>query len=170
MEQARVAIKNGFIQFNKARYKITSVEDLTYMFNLTDEETSIASRELKENERDSAVPGAINGFLSAWATKQDITSDELKLLASCPSFNVLNYLKNMRLTTPMYLVNVQDALCELLHTDIKGLLREICTQRTLSIKVMKHYRKDLPWDLLKEDYKKGWLTQDKIAEFRKELF
>lgn len=170
LEQARVAIKNGFIQFNKARYKITSVEDLTYMFNLTDEETSIASRELKENERDSAVPGAINGFLSAWATKQDITSDELKLLASCPSFNVLNYLKNMRLTTPMYLVNVQDALCELLHTDIKGLLREICTQRTLSIKVMKHYRKDLPWDLLKEDYKKGWLTQDKIAEFRKELF
>ena len=49
------------------------------------------------------------------------------------------------------------------------LLRTICTDRQLSLPIMKMYRDQLPWDLLADQASKGWLTAAKMKEFKKEL-
>lgn len=169
LEKARVAVKQGFIPYGKLRYKIHSVDDLKYQFGLSDEEVSVISGELA----DMPTPNVklTNGFLSVWAAKQkNLTNEDIFKLAGCPSFNPTKYLNAIPLRKPEQLALVQDAVCSLLNMNITQLLEFLCKERTLTLDVMKHYRKEMPWDLMKEHYKKGWLSEDKVAEFRRELF
>ena len=115
------------------------------------------------------VDGLLPTFLSTWAaSKPELTASQLEDLATCRSFNPLQYIKQFKITTTT-MTNQFETLRNMLGKSAEDFLRLLCTHRTLPIEVMKVYRDQLPWDLLAESAKKGWLTQNKLQEFHKEL-
>lgn len=172
LDQAMFDLRNGYIEFKKQKFKIQEAADLSYLYELSEEENSVIENMLNDPSFRSEMPkveGLLPTFLSTWAaSKPDIGASLLDSLQGHRSFNPLQYIKQFKITTAT-MTNQFETLRDMLGKTPEDFLRLLCTHRTLPIEVMKLYRNQLPWDLLAASAKKGWLTKNKMIEFKKEL-
>lgn len=169
LDSAIYDLKHGYTEFKNVKYKIIEPEILTYKYNLTPEESVVVFDEFTNMTTLPDVPGAKMTFLSDFiACNPDISANDLLEASKCTSFNALSYLDKFKITEKT-MTNQFEMLKSILMYSDEQLLRELCKRRTLPIGVMKVYRDKLPWDLLADYNKRGWLTPNKQKEFRKEL-
>lgn len=169
VDSARLDMQQGYMIFEGAKYLIQSPEELIRKYELTDEESDVIRKEFK-------VPSDIDlqdlryTFATDWAISNStkLKADDLINLQNLSSFNINQYLKKFTINNDT-MKNQMNAFKFLTHDSEKQILYKICYNRNLPISVMRTYRKDLPWDLLKEYYNKGWLTENKVNEFKTEL-
>lgn len=168
LDSALYDLKQGYVEFKNSKYNITEPEILINYYELSSEESSIIIDEFNKANLQT-VEGARMTFMSDFAaSKQDISGEELLAYSECKSFNGLSYLNQFKINEKT-MTNQFEILKQIFNWTDKQLLRTLCERRTLPLGVMKLYRNDLPWDLLVEHDKKGWLTKNKKDEFRKEL-
>ena len=142
---------------------------LKYLYNLSDEEFSVVQAEIHTGNLAKPPKDASNLFFTAYtAADPTVSGDELLKRSKFISFNLVTYLSKMKLSESVF-TNQFEVLKTISSLDDEGLLRNICERRTLPINIMKLYRNSLPWDLLYQHKLKGWLTPNKVREFRKEL-
>lgn len=169
LERARVALSLGFIVLNNKKYSINSPHYLTINYHLSQEESEIIEEEFSSKEM-PVVEDALSGFVTAYAITNSATlsSDELRVLSEESTFNVYKYLNGMKLNAKI-LKEQLPLLCELTgRTDVE-LMRGLANNRILPIDVMRNFKDIMPWDILKSQKEKGWLTDNKLLEFAKEL-
>lgn len=169
LEKARVALSLGFIVLNNKKYSINHPHYLTINYHLSQEESEIIEDEFASKEM-PVVEDALSGFVTAYAITNSATlsSDELRILSEESTFNVYKYLKGMKLNTKI-LKEQLSLLCELTcKTDVE-LMRDLAANRILPIDIMRNFKDIVPWDILKAQKDKGWLTESKLSEFAKEL-
>ena len=102
------------------------------------------------------------------ANSSPVIFGKVAAYSRCRSFNGLSYINQFTIN-PTTMTNQFESLKSIMGWTDEQLLRTMCERRTLPIGVMKLYRNQLPWDLLAEQNKKGWLTKNKQDEFRNEL-
>lgn len=169
LERARVALSLGFIVLNNKKYSINHPHYLTINYHLSQEESEIIEEEFSSKEM-PVVEDALSGFVTAYAITNSATlsSDELRVLSEESTFNVYKYLNGMKLNAKI-LKEQLPLLCELTgRTDVE-LMRGLANNRILPIDVMRNFKDIMPWDILKSQKEKGWLTDNKLLEFAKEL-
>lgn len=169
LERARVALSLGFIVLNNKKYSINHPHYLTINYHLSQEESEIIEDEFASKEM-PVVEDALSGFVTAYAITNSATlsSDELRVLSEESTFNVYKYLNGMKLNAKI-LKEQLPLLCELTgRTDVE-LMRGLANNRILPIDVMRNFKDIMPWDVLKSQKEKGWLTDNKLLEFAKEL-
>ena len=169
LERARVALSLGFIVLNNKKYSINHPHYLTINYHLSQEESEIIEDEFASKEM-PVVEDALSGFVTAYAITNSATlsSDELRVLSEESTFNVYKYLNGMKLNAKI-LKEQLSLLCELTgRTDVE-LMRGLANNRILPIDVMRNFKDIMPWDILKSQKEKGWLTDNKLLEFAKEL-
>lgn len=167
LDEALYDMSLGYTVYKDTRYALPEPAILAYRYNLSEEEVSLITSEWsKKKASESRYPRT---FLNDWAMDQDLNYDTILKLGETRTFNPVLYLKGKRITEAVA-TNQFEALKKLLKTDNKGIFELLCgAGKLIPLNVMKIYRKDLPWNILKEHAKQGWLTMDKMQEFAKEL-
>lgn len=168
LDSALYDLNQGYTEFKKGKYKIMEPEMLMYYYNLSKEECQVVKDTYAANQMPQ-VDNLKRTFMSDYAASlPNLTGEELTEFSKCRSFNALLYINQFKINTTT-MTNQFEVLKTLLGSTDEQLLRTICERRTLPIEIMRLYRNQLPWDLLAEQNKKGWLTQNKQNEFREEL-
>lgn len=169
LEAAQLDATQGFTVYNNDKYLIQDPKELALRYELSDEETQILTKGFKL-PTDIDLDGIKYTLMTQWAinNSEKLNHDLLIELSTLSSFNASEYLRKFKLNNETMTAQFE-TLKFILHKDSQGLLRKLCNERSIPLQVMKTYRNDLPWDLLKDYYRKGWLTENKVNEFKKEL-
>ena len=168
LDVATKDLQRGYTLFNGTKYRNDDLVGLKLLYNLSDEEYGV----LKKTEKPTQIPNDLNTNLVAdvLASKPDVDASTMELVHNeARTFSPLYYITKMKINVKT-MTNQFESLKAMLCMTDEELLRELVKRnRTLPIEVMRLYRDKLPWDLLKVWKQKGWLTANKINEFRKEL-
>lgn len=173
LDNAIYDLNQGFSDIAGVKCKITDMEQLKKLYNLTDEEEEVLNKNYQEQLQicKQANSGEVrNAFYTMYAINNlDITSKELNEIMDEPSFRPTEYIKKIKLYTNV-ISNQEEALLVMTgSSNLKELFRVMIQYRTFPIQLMKDFRADMPWDTLRDHARKGYLTDNKLKEFAKEL-
>lgn len=169
LDEALYDLKQGFIMYGKEKCRVSDPAVLTWAYNLTDEETAIIEAQYNQTNI-PYVEDATNNFFTLYAinNSDNLRAEDLMQLSTHRGFNAVKYLTKMSMNE-VALTNQYETLKALLNKDDYEICYMFCQRRTPTIQFMRLYKDFLPWDLLKEQAKQGYLTENKMREFKKEL-
>lgn len=168
LSKAMNDISKGYVVYKEERYKLIDRETLDYIYDLNDEEKQIIDGSFK-NVGKATGDDLRRDFFTQYAIDQEgLSADEFHILVHYSTFNPIKYIKKFKINQDTF-KDQFEAICSIFGYSQEELLRVICTDRQLSLPIMKMYRNQLPWDLLADQASKGWLTAVKMKEFKKEL-
>lgn len=170
LDLAFADIQQGFTNYKNKNYAIDEASVLTLKYNLTAEEANIIEREFEDARIEQADDLNHNLLTELLIEDINLTADDIYTISrTYRTFNPIQYAKRMKINEQT-MKNQFDTLCRLSNMSREELLREVCKSgKILPIDVMRTYRDVLPWDIIKQQARRGDITEAKKQEFKAEL-
>lgn len=161
-------INSGYMEYKGEKYALLDKEMFEYAYNLCDEEIEVINS-IWTNKKISVGDDLRRDFFTQYAIIEDLQDFELlKTFKNYRSFNPVSYIQKVKIVDKTF-DSMFSTLQSVLGLTPRELAEIFCKERTLPLCIMKRYREYLPWGLLSMQAQKGWLSESKIKEFRKEL-
>lgn len=163
LDAAICDITNGSMVYENKTYKLIEPKMLAYKYKLSEEEMSIVMDEWPNR---STNVDASRTFFTDYAIKNsaNLKEDDILDIAQSNSFNCNLYIKKMSPSVDVMKEQLP-ALTKIMGLNETEFFTKYCNDRTITIQLMREFRKFLPWELLREQVKMGWITEEKIKEF-----